>query len=316
MHIDIIIINYKTLSYLKALLKNIAQTAPQANVIVVDNDSGDASIQWLAEQDLTVIFNDENLGFATACNQGGAAGQAEVIGFLNPDIILPDDWFYHISSAFEDPRVDLAAPKLADEKGRSHPTISIQAPHGACLFVRRAAFAKLDGFDENYFFGWEDVDFVRRARLENMLMRGVPEMTVIHLGRKAPRPAEWGGDYCPESRAYHIWRWTEMIVLKYIGKGAYITSIPSNDLTAEDMIHIMEDLGKTRKDLIATGLYEAVERKKPLRVFKRRKKKVKAKAKAKAKEPTTVTDAAPDVTVIMAEEEGKIEKEAKATKSD
>ena len=82
-----------------------------------------------------------------------------------------------------------------------------------------------------------------------------------------------------------------MIVLKYVARGAFIVGVPSRDLTAEDMIQIME-LGWTRDKLVASGLYEKVEREKPLRVFKRPKKKVakkveKAKAEVAAEEDTS-----------------------------
>jgi len=272
---DLVVVNYKTLPYLRALLKTITETAPDAHVIVVDNDSADASIEWLAGRlYTTVILNDENVGFATACNQGAAAGTAEVVGFLNPDIILPDGWFYHIASAFGDPRVALAAPQLVDSRGARQPGLSRHWATAACLFLRRSAFDALGGFDENYFFGWEDIDLVRRAYMEGMVFRSVPEAEVRHLGRKAPRPKEWGGDYDPESRAYFEWRWKEMKVLKYIGKGAFHIGVPSRDLTAEDMIQLRE-AGWTIKRLAGgeRPLYERVEPPKPKAVIRKKRRK-------------------------------------------
>lgn len=65
----------------------------EGEVIVVDNDSKDQSLEYLSPKFPAVKFiaNKENLGFAKACNQGMKISTGEYVLFLNPDTILPED---------------------------------------------------------------------------------------------------------------------------------------------------------------------------------------------------------------------------------
>ncbi len=92
---DIVIVNWNTGLRLQDCLQSILPAAPAAvfhslQCIVVDNASTDGSADNLEaiSQSLTMIRNQENKGFAYACNQGAGVGQSEYILFLNPDIKL------------------------------------------------------------------------------------------------------------------------------------------------------------------------------------------------------------------------------------
>ncbi|MBK8606513.1 MAG: glycosyltransferase [Chitinophagaceae bacterium] len=74
-----------------------------AEVIVVDNNSSDNSIEYLTAKFPAVkyITNKENTGFAKACNQGLQQAKGNYILFLNPDTIVPEDCFTKCVSFFE-----------------------------------------------------------------------------------------------------------------------------------------------------------------------------------------------------------------------
>jgi GT2 family glycosyltransferase len=58
-------------------------------IIVVDNKSTDGSCDYLSYlfPHVKIIFNDKNLGFAKACNQGLKISSGNNVLFLNPDTI-------------------------------------------------------------------------------------------------------------------------------------------------------------------------------------------------------------------------------------
>lgn len=59
----------------------------------------------------------------------------------------------------------------------------VEQPAGAFLMIRRDAWEKLRGFDENFYPLWfEDVDFLKRARENAYRIRFVPESVVKHTG--------------------------------------------------------------------------------------------------------------------------------------
>lgn len=89
--VDVVIVNWNTRDYLATCLRSIVDARRTAyeleRVVVVDNASTDDSLASAEELPLplTLIRNDENRGFAAACNQGAREGSADLILFLNPD---------------------------------------------------------------------------------------------------------------------------------------------------------------------------------------------------------------------------------------
>ena len=74
-----------TVSCLRALAAHTGDV--DYEIVLVDNASTDDTPQLLAglTGDITVVRNDENLGFATACNQGARAASSDRLVFLNND---------------------------------------------------------------------------------------------------------------------------------------------------------------------------------------------------------------------------------------
>ena len=72
-------------------------------IIVVDNSSGDNSIDYLAPRFPSVKFfaSKENLGFAKGCNYGLQQAGGKYILFLNPDTIVPENCFRDCIDFFE-----------------------------------------------------------------------------------------------------------------------------------------------------------------------------------------------------------------------
>lgn len=97
MELSVIIVNYNVKHFLEQCLSAVqkAITGIKAEVIVVDNNSSDNSVGYLQPRFPGVVFisNNENFGFAKACNQGLTKATGRYILFLNPDTIVPEDCF-------------------------------------------------------------------------------------------------------------------------------------------------------------------------------------------------------------------------------
>jgi len=90
--LSIIIVSWNVSDYLDRCLASVyANVGPcTKEVIVVDNASSDGSADLVAGKykDARLVVNDENLGFAKACNQGIVLSRGKYILLLNPDTVL------------------------------------------------------------------------------------------------------------------------------------------------------------------------------------------------------------------------------------
>lgn len=97
MKLSVIIVNYKVKHYLEQCLRSVAEASRDIaiEVIVVDNASGDGSVEYLRERfpDVTIIASEENLGFARANNLAIRNSHGQYVLLLNPDTIVAEDTF-------------------------------------------------------------------------------------------------------------------------------------------------------------------------------------------------------------------------------
>jgi GT2 family glycosyltransferase len=217
-------------------------------VIVVDNASTDETKSFLHQAQSTdafvrVLTNDQNVGFARACNQGARAAAGEYLVFLNNDTEVREGWLQPlVSTLAQDPRVGAvgslllngdgtvqsAGMYLVDCRKTGMPFMmwmygSGMAPNqalghkqaricpmvcGACLAMRRSLFRELDGFDEGFTNGHEDVDLCLRCGERGLLVVCQPASVVVHHG--SPDPAERFRHH-QLNRARLLTRWRDRI---------------------------------------------------------------------------------------------------------
>ena len=92
---SIVILTYNKLDYNMLCIESIRQyTEPDAyEIIVVDNNSADGTVEWLkSQQDIQLILNSENVGFPAGCNQGIKAARGDSILLLNNDTVVTPRW--------------------------------------------------------------------------------------------------------------------------------------------------------------------------------------------------------------------------------
>lgn len=94
MRLSVIIVNYKVKYFLELCLHSLQKATKgiDSEIFVVDNASGDGSVEYLQPLFPAVQFiaNTDNVGFARANNLALQRAKGQYILFLNPDTILPE----------------------------------------------------------------------------------------------------------------------------------------------------------------------------------------------------------------------------------
>ncbi len=192
-------------------------TESSYEVIVVDNHSTDGTAEYLSSLsgDVQVIQNQENLGFAKACNQGAKAARGKYLVFLNNDTIPLKGWLKALVSEVEGyPEVGIVGSKLLYPDGTiQHAGVVLSRLEGlpyhiyrgfsgdspavnqrreyqvvtaACLLIRQSLFMELGGFDEGFHNGFEDVDLCLKAGERGAHIVYQPRSVLYHLESQTP----------------------------------------------------------------------------------------------------------------------------------
>ena len=204
---------------LNSILTNRYNKSPY-EIIIVDNASVDETRKMLnpllqKHKNIKIILNESNLGFSKANNIGAKAALGEYLLFLNNDTVVIDSWLDEMVAGCENfENVGIVGAKLLyEDKTIQHAGVAItdspdpimpyhifkgkntnipaantykyyQAVTGACLLISKKIFAKVDGFDEEYKNGYEDVDLCFKVGKLGKKILYTPKATVIHYESK------------------------------------------------------------------------------------------------------------------------------------
>lgn len=210
---SIVIINWNGKEKLGELLDKCLESVSNTDynnfeVIFVDNASTDGSYEYVQSKfDFKFFRNPRNLGFVGGNNVGAKLCKGDVIVFLNNDTIVDSRWLDEPAELFKNKKTGIVQanlrllnnPDVPDSIGHCisvlcmpienyffmdepEEPVPIFGGKGAALFVRKDLFEKLGGFDEDYFFYFEETDLCWRARLLGYDVYFSPNSIVLHKG--------------------------------------------------------------------------------------------------------------------------------------
>lgn len=224
MLLSIITLNYKkptlTINCIASLYEQFSQEfqADKLEVIIVDNDSRDDSVEKIGEdikknhyKNVRLIANNENGGFGKGCNTGAAQAKGDFILFLNNDTLVQDHGILDMAKYMQEhTEVAILGGALQNPDGSHQSSASefftpakvfllllglqkfgavdqnpkeiaqVDWVKGALFMIRSEVFRKLGGFDEQIFMYTEDMELCYRAKLTGYKTYFYPDVTVVH----------------------------------------------------------------------------------------------------------------------------------------
>ncbi len=222
MKIAIVILNWNGIKLLEEFLPSVVNFSEDNPIYIIDNNSNDLSVNFIKKNhpNINVILNTENYGYAKGYNEGLKQVDEDIYCLLNNDVEVTEGWLRPIVKQFEsDKYLTIAQPKILDYKnknkfeyagaaggfidyygypycrgrifdsieidnGQYDQNIEIFWASGACFFIRKEVFDKLNGFDEYFYNHMEEIDLCwRLTNLNNDFKKKfIYESIVFHLG--------------------------------------------------------------------------------------------------------------------------------------
>lgn len=125
--LSIIIVTWNSEEFIEKCLKSIFDTrgSTDLEVIVIDNASQDTTTKIIErfKPEVRLIYNQANLGYAKANNQGIEVSKGDYILLLNPDVELKENCLKLMLDFLENHKdIDGSAPQLLNPDGSIQPS--------------------------------------------------------------------------------------------------------------------------------------------------------------------------------------------------
>ncbi|MEO8161699.1 MAG: glycosyltransferase family 2 protein [Arenimonas sp.] len=230
--IGVVVVSFQSERTIVRCLDLLLVSPAVVRIVVVDNASVDGTMALLklmatTNPRISVVRDEDNRGFAAACNQGASALSTPWVAFVNPDCFVRGDSLPRlVQHGLERVGAGLLGCNMIDEFGQSDPAArrrdpslrellgrgggrddlylgrdprqdlqAVEAVSGALMLMPLGLFLQLAGFDENFHLHVEDLDLCRRTRKAGYEVLCANDITVVHVGgvssRSRPVWVEW-----------------------------------------------------------------------------------------------------------------------------
>jgi hypothetical protein len=217
--------------YLERCFRSVLATDyANMEIVVVDSSSTDGSVEYVSgfrnrsRHDIVTIRLNHNPGVCAARNVGAGCSTGQILAYIDQDSAPEPDWLKSAVSAFlqderlgliqcklvvlnEDSTIDslgyyldkitlfpvqLVPPGVVPDRGDLRSRYIFGAK-GAGMLVRKKVFDLVGGFDEGFFFWYEENDLCWRIWKSGYSIMLVPGSTVYHMwgSRRRSLPREY-----------------------------------------------------------------------------------------------------------------------------
>jgi GT2 family glycosyltransferase len=212
--ISLQIVNYNGLEFLDDCFKSIySQTYKNIEVIMVDNNSSDKSIEFTKKNypKVKIVKSKNNSGFAGGHNLAYKYTKGEYVMIINNDIILQKDLIEKLLQAYKEiPKLGAVQPMyklIKDKKSldacgsfwtdtgfnyhygiykdsslkKYHKSFPIYSLKGVCMLIPRKVIEKVGLFDDDFWCYFEETDFCHRVWLAGYECWYYPKSFLYHV---------------------------------------------------------------------------------------------------------------------------------------
>ena len=212
--VSIIIVTWNQVAYTKSCIESIFEQSdyPNFEIVVVDNGSQDDTLHYLEQVQsqrghLTVVRNEQNLGFARANNIGISHAKGQYIIFLNNDTVVTNRWIAGMIRHLKNPEIGMVGPVtnnvgnearikvyyreltemafFAERYACKNKERVFDIPMLAlyCAAIRKETIEKIGLLDEQFEIGmFEDNDYCRRIREIGLRIICAADIFIHHFG--------------------------------------------------------------------------------------------------------------------------------------
>lgn len=245
--VSFIIVNWNVEESLYKCVKSILDNSySNIEIIIVDNNSENFDSKKFLSLDkkIKLIENNSNLGFPKAVNQGIKQSIGDYLILLNPDTIVENKFitksleFYSKhqnvgvmgplfknpdgssqGSVFPEPTISSFIKEFWLRQGKlnqkyvpdSDKPVEVNCVSGGCMVIPRTTVEKIGLLTEEVFMYYEDLDYCRRIRANNMKVYFNPRISIIHQHGESSKKSSKSLNYLVDSS-----KWYNGLIKHYI----------------------------------------------------------------------------------------------------
>ncbi|WP_206551822.1 glycosyltransferase family 2 protein [Microbacterium testaceum] len=247
--VGVVVVTHNSGDQLRETLQHLGEgNNPRTRVWIVDSGSTPSAVPPADIGDRVIAC--ANYGYGSSVNVAVREGlDADWIAVINPDSRIALTELERLASIASESGVNVTSAQLdvKDESGghfSSLPTppwkrrervlrpmengfIEVLSVQGAVMLIDRETFHQIDGFDEDFFLYFEEVDLCVRARQNGSAVAYFPGVSATHLGESSSMEVQ------PAWRAAERARGKYIYMKKHYGRISAILSA-LKDVIASD----------------------------------------------------------------------------------